>query len=348
MKLRLFLLFTLFLPLFFLACETDFDITSDYQDITVVYGLISQNDSVHYLKINKAFLGKGNALVFAKEEDSMSYHNDLEVKIEELKGEVVTNTFYFDTTTITNKEQGIFYYPEQRVYSAYYEIPSDYSSKTYRLQITNTKTGKVITANTALIYDFSFSTPRPGQPVMNFTSEYAQKIEWKSAKNGKRYDVTLRFWFDELLKGNPDTLARYVDWALGTEKSRGISGGQSMELQYKPEGFFNMVNTKIPYKAGNELSEDQVLARLVNRAEVIFDVSGDDLNTYMEVNEPSSGIVQDKPEFTNINNGIGLFSSRFSINTRDFNRPGKVMTIGVPTEQRLMAGELKFIKKPGN
>mgnify|MGYP000872841965 CR=1 FL=1 len=348
MKLRLFLLLTLTLPLFFSACETDFDITADYQDITVVYGLISQNDSVHHLKINKAFLGKGNALVFAKEEDSMSYHNDLEVKIDEVNETGVTNTFYFDTTTITNKAPGIFYYPEQQVYSAYYEMPPDYSSKIYRLQITNKKTGKVVTAETALIYDFSFSTPRPGQPVINFTSEYAQKIEWRSAKNGKRYDVTLRFWFDELLKGNPDTLSRYVDWSLGTEKSRGITGGQSMELQYKPEGFFNMANTKIPYSAGSAISEDQVLARLVNRAEVIFDISGDELNTYMEVNEPSSGIVQDKPEYTNINNGIGLFSSRFSVNTRDFNRPGKVMTIGVPTEQRLMAGPLKFIKKPGN
>ncbi|GAB1405985.1 hypothetical protein MASR1M74_31670 [Lentimicrobium sp.] len=348
MKIRLFLLLTLFSTLIFSACETDFDITADYKDITVVYGLLSQNDSVHYLKINKAFLGKGNALVFAKEPDSMSYHDDLEVIIEEIKNETVTHTIVFDTTTIANKNPGIFYYPEQQVFSAEYEIPSDYGSRTYRLQITNKKTGKVVTSHTPLIYDFSFSTPRPGQPVINFTSEYAQKIEWRSAKNGKRYDVTLRFWFDELIRGSSDTLFRYVDWALGTEKSGDINGGQQMELQYKPEGFFNMANSKIPYKPGSEISEDQVVARLVNRAEVIFDISGDDLNTYMEVNEPSSGIVQDKPEYTNIDNGIGLFSCRLSVNTRDSNRPGKVMTIGVPTEQRLMAGNLKFIKKPGN
>jgi hypothetical protein len=32
----------------------------------------------------------------------------------------------------------------------------------------------------------------------------------------------------------------------------------------------------------------------------------------MEVNEPFEGIVQERPSFTNINNGIGLFSSRFN------------------------------------
>lgn len=348
MKLRFLLLFVLSLPLFFVGCETDFDITADYKDITVVYGLISQNDSVHYLKINKAFLGKGNALEFAKEEDSMSYHNDLEVKMEELNGAAIVQTFYFDTIRIANKEPGIFYYPGQQVYSSYYEMPSDYSSKTYRLLITNTKTGKVISSETALVHDFSISSPRPGQPAINFTSEYLQKVEWKSAKNGKRYDVALRFWFDEVLRGSSDTLARYVDWSLGTAKSRGLAGGESMELQYKPEGFFNMVNAKIPYQPGSGISEDQVLARLVTRAEFIFSVSGDDLNTYMEVNEPSSGIVQDKPEFTNIINGIGLFSSRYTKNTHDLNPPGRFMRIGVPTEERLIAGELKFVKRPGN
>lgn len=348
MKLRIYLLFTLILSLFLSSCETDFDLTADYKDITVVYGLISQNDTMHYLKINKAFLGEGNALEFAKEEDSMSYYNDLEVKIDELKGTEVTNTFYFDTTTITNKDQGIFYYPEQTVYASRYIMPSDNSSKTYRLQITNKKTGKIITAETALIHDFAFSSPRPGQPVIGFNSDFPQKIEWKSAVNGKRYDLSMRFWFEEVHKGSADTISRYVDWSLGAVKSSGILGGQSMELQYQPQGFFTVVNAKIPYKAGDAMSEDQVQSRLVNRMEVIFSVAGDDLNTYMEVNEPSSGIVQDKPDFTNIINGIGLFSSRFTKNTHDSNPPGKFMRVNVPTEERLISGDLKFVKKPGN
>jgi hypothetical protein len=36
----------------------------------------------------------------------------------------------------------------------------------------------------------------------------------------------------------------------------------------------------------------------------------DDFTTFIDVNEPSTGIIQERPEFTNIKNGLGLFSSR--------------------------------------
>jgi hypothetical protein len=41
------------------------------------------------------------------------------------------------------------------------------------------------------------------------------------------------------------------------------------------------------------------------------------MNTYMEVTEPSLSLVQERPPFTNIVNGIGLFSSRFSKKQND-------------------------------
>jgi hypothetical protein len=53
--------------------------------------------------------------------------------------------------------------------------------------------------------------------------------------------------------------------------------------------------------------------RIIGEVDVIAVVGGEDLNTYMELNEPSTSIVQDAKEFTNINNGIGLFSSRYQI-----------------------------------
>jgi hypothetical protein len=31
----------------------------------------------------------------------------------------------------------------------------------------------------------------------------------------------------------------------------------------------------------------------------------------MEVNEPTNSIVQEKPDYTNITNGLGIFSSRY-------------------------------------
>ena len=41
-------------------------------------------------------------------------------------------------------------------------------------------------------------------------------------------------------------------------------------------------------------------------------IGAQDLKTYIDVNQPFSGIVQERPVFSNIDNGVGLFSSRYT------------------------------------
>ena len=111
-----FIILLLFISVFFVSCKTDFDITSEWKDITVVYGLLDQSDSVHLIKINKAFLGDGNALQYATIEDSSSYGNNLEVKLVEKNGTSVVQDIVFDTTSYYPKDSGLFYYPHQLLY----------------------------------------------------------------------------------------------------------------------------------------------------------------------------------------------------------------------------------------
>jgi hypothetical protein len=40
----------------------------------------------------------------------------------------------------------------------------------------------------------------------------------------------------------------------------------------------------------------------------------------MEVTEPSNSIVQDRPQYSNINNGVGIFSARaHAVKTKELN-----------------------------
>jgi hypothetical protein len=57
--------------------------------------------------------------------------------------------------------------------------------------------------------------------------------------------------------------------------------------------------------------EANVKERYTNDVDFIISVAAADLNTYMEVNEPSNSIIQERPEYTNIDNGTGIFSSRY-------------------------------------
>ena len=45
------------------SCKPDVNLTSDYKDVTVVYGLLNPLDQYQYLKIYKGYLTKDNALV---------------------------------------------------------------------------------------------------------------------------------------------------------------------------------------------------------------------------------------------------------------------------------------------
>ena len=51
----------------FSSCETDFDLTGDYQERALIYGLIDplDNGNGHLFRIQKAFLGVSDGLVSA-------------------------------------------------------------------------------------------------------------------------------------------------------------------------------------------------------------------------------------------------------------------------------------------
>ena len=48
------------------SCKQKFNVNADWQDITIVYGILNQGDTLHYIKVTKAFLGPGDALQYAK------------------------------------------------------------------------------------------------------------------------------------------------------------------------------------------------------------------------------------------------------------------------------------------
>ena len=297
------LLVILFTGLLFSACETDIDIIADYEDVTVVYGLLNQ-DSITYLKINKAFLGEGNALIMAKVEDSSNYTEMLDVKIEEWASGNLLNTFQLDTITIDNKEPGLFYNPYQILYKTEEPLNEDFK---YKLIIQAGE--KQVTSETELVHDFSIIKPSAGSAFIKFTYSSESAAEWSSSKNGKRYEVIIRFNFIEKSVDNPDTTYRYIDWFLGTKKSQSLQEGEGMEILYLGESFFNICENNIPSE--DPAKEADVIFRYPGDIDFIFSVAGEDLNTYIEVNEPSNSIVQVKPEYSNIVNGIGVFSARY-------------------------------------
>ncbi len=289
----------------FYSCNKNLNVNADWRDITVVYGLLSQNDDTAYIKVTKAFLGEGDAMQFAKIPDSSSYPDKLDVKLEVWLGNILIDTISFDTITKHNKEAGdsIFYYPDQLVYYS----PTGHldENNTYKLKITHKKTGVVDSATTKLVYSFTVENPDPFIKLVEYIPGHNFEVKFNPAYGGKRYQLLIRFHYLETTSSG--TEFKSFDWMLFNNRQvvnpyeplpEAILAGFAGDI------FYTVV-------AGRIKEDPNVTSRAARGVDYIFSVASEDLNTYMEVTEPSLSIIQERPSFSNIYNGIGLFSSRF-------------------------------------
>jgi len=98
------------------SCNEKIDLLGDYQETAVVYGLLDHADSLHFIKITRAFIGPGSAVDLAQIPDS-SYFNQVDATVTEYVGGVATRAWELRDTLVMNKEiNGAFYGPEQKVY----------------------------------------------------------------------------------------------------------------------------------------------------------------------------------------------------------------------------------------
>ena len=306
MRVIRFILFLVLLSTVFISCNKDLNVNADWKDITVVYGLLDQSADTTYIKITKAFLGPGDAVAFAKIPDSSNYPNNLEVKLYKFLGDFLTDSVLCDTLTIHNKKPyddstSFFYYPDQLMYFTTNKLDENY---TYKLNIRNKKTGKIVSAKTNLVHDFEIGKPvtqasfPPGNPF---------EVSWKPAIEGKRYQLLIRFFYNEYMVVDPKVgFKKSIDWIVFNDiKSPDVPTTQPFDLYFPSDAFYSAVGSKID-------TSSLVDHRTALYCDFIFSVAAGDLNTYMEVSEPSYSLVQEKPAFTNIINGIGLFSSRYN------------------------------------
>jgi hypothetical protein len=308
---KLLLLF-LSIALLLNSCSTDLDVNDEWRETMVVFGLLNQTDTAHYIKINKAFLGQANAFEMASVYDTVNYGNNIIVVINELNNGNVINSFPLTQDTSIAKAGGVFAYPKQVLFKLNQQLNDNYE---YELVVTNSETGKQVKSKTILVKDFTTIQPSAIQTSVNFSLYNNDfNVRFNSAENGKLYNLIVRFYFREINKITNAVTDKYIDLNLGNQQSLNTSGGQEITYTFPQRTLYTFLSSK--------LNPDPTVWRRVGKSsnpdtqlDFIVTVAAEEFFTYMEVNSPSSiTTLQDKPIYTNIENGIGLFSSRYKQN----------------------------------
>jgi hypothetical protein len=310
------------LPLLFLvilfttSCDNTVQMTSDWEETTIVYCLLNPEDAVSYIKVNKAFLGEGNALVMAAIRDSSEYGDGVSVSLEKYFNGKLVETIVFEPTEIDNKEDGDFYNPYQTVYAANTlgKIENVYNSDSsflYKVVVKNLS-GVIVSAETKVVGN-ELEVRKPVTPgdgrlaPISFinTSVGSTSIAFNPVDKGYLYKITGEFFFKEIIDG--DTIDRSIKWNNMRSLTAGaINSSGYFEFSLRSSGFYTLVKDNVPY--ADATKENKVTKRRAGNFVLYFNIATEDYYHYSNLNV--SGYNTDVVTYTNVNNGLGVVAAR--------------------------------------
>lgn len=298
--------------LFATSCDDEFNPNGDWQETMIVYGLLDQDDDTTWVRVQKCYLSDEDMTAMTRIMDSSNYREgDLDVKIVEWNARKIGTTDNLEKTTetgvvfdfaykeITGKDGGEFYSDRQPVYFCRTKdrLKTD---KVYELRITNTKTGKTATSETSLLGDLSSTGMMPisinnNSSTFNFSNGKCT-LRWASGERARIYQPIVRFFYQYV--GDDSTM--YVD------VKQNIIYNNNNQMSLSSSLTLNSYASEI-----SKLVTDHTSQKIIGDSVTIYmDMGNDDLRDYLAASKEPSTLVQERPHYTNINGGLGIFASR--------------------------------------
>ncbi len=289
------------------GCSNDFDLTEDWKDITVVYGLLDQSQPVQYIRVEKAFLDPTtSAISIAQIADSL-YYDNITVELRAFRpngsgGSIYTLQRVNAEDEGFTREDGIFATSPNYLYKLEEPIDEDF---TYRLVIIKDDES-TIEAETRICEDFDITSPFDVTVPMRFDLERDQPttFRWSSTTNAKFYNAKILVEISEAPTSDPsNTTNRKLVWNITDNIKPNDNGLVSLAI---PGSSF--------YDFMRESLEPGFNRQLIG-IELLVGSGAADLLNYTEIGQVNSGVTGADlvPTYTNLegDNVYGVFSSRY-------------------------------------
>lgn len=321
-----------FVALLFNSCKNDLNILAPYKESVSVYGLLNAQEGRQYIRINKVFLGEGNAYQMAQIPDSVNYKSgELTVTLQRFvygnNSPQLTTVGNATRTAITLKDtlihtQSGTFTTSQRLY---YTDDKLHAYGDYRMTITNNHTGKVFTSKAAMVdstilppgnfsqplglyyYPIAYNPNNPAWYYLDYSNpDVLRKIRFYSVPGAREYQPVMRFHYLDSIVGGAVT-HKYIDYKFYTVTSADLSGGELLEVSFFMAEFYALLYNKLI----DETNNNPNLVRRAIKMDFIVTSIAQDFYDFLKISAPSTSVAQDKPAYTNIDGGgYGIFSSR--------------------------------------
>ncbi len=287
------------------SCDNDVDLTADFRDIPIVYGMLNKEDSINYIRIQKAFLPEDgeSALDVALNPDSLYYAN-LDVRLER-----VDNGDSYTLERVDGEDEGIVkgegVFANQPNYLYKLVLPAGeelVEDRQYELKLNRGDNLPVVTALTTIVGDPSFAFPsQVGQLNIRYRD---LGITWRKAPAAVFYDLKMQIYYLEEDASNPGSFnEKSIIWNIA-DNIVSNSGSNSVNYDVPGEGFYQFI--------GASLDDNEGFDRIFLSFDFILDAGGEEIFEYINIGEANTGITSSQviPTYTNLSEGFGVFSSR--------------------------------------
>jgi hypothetical protein len=299
------LLSLLFLSLVLSSCSNDFDLFTEREEIPVVFGLLSRADSVHYVRLERAFLDENrSAFLVAGEPDSIYYEN-AEVRLIDPAG---FQPFVLERVNLAEadfpRDEGYFPSDPNFLYAIHADEINLRGGEVYQLEVVVDEE-VIARADARVIPDLIIRTPMSGQSL-NYQGTVQRPIRWDATPGVEFFNLRLFIRYDERnFQNGGDFEPKVVVWNLANRTQNNI---------------FRLRGNEFLEFLSNAIEDNPNVLRRMRGIDIRLDAGGEELFNYVNVGLANTGITasQEIPIYTNIEGGLGVFSSVNHVILPDF------------------------------
>lgn len=277
------------------ACSTEIDVNAPNLNVPIVYCLLDTEDSVQYLKLNKTYLLTSAAALTPPEPDSQYFEGEVQVVLERWQGNKPVELIEFVKTDEVPKNPGFFPHSRNTLYKAETRISSDAK---YMLSIYIRDKEEIVHGYTQTIGPLKVVDPMDLEiRKVSLNNGVNYTARWQPVEHAGIYQVVLRFHYAET--HNEVRTEKYFDWPQSFTSP--VSNLDYLSKEISGSRFFYILADSVPDQPDVE--------REALGVDFFILSGGEEIKFYIESTQPSSGALMERPVYTNVVNGIGIFSS---------------------------------------
>ncbi|WP_373550292.1 DUF4249 family protein [Haliscomenobacter sp.] len=287
------------------ACTTDFDLEGDFESLPVVYAFINKQDTAHYVRVERSFLtAGGDATQQALDPDNLYFPNAV-VELEKLG-----TTQKFVLTRVDGnlegyaREEGPFAKAPNYLYKIKANQLNLKGGEILKVTVTPGEGLTPASAETSVLSDLQ-SLDRPASPVTMVDYNRSITFAWNAPITARLFDLRLRIHYRESTSSNT-FVNKTLEWPVVKDLER---ADEELRVAYTITGeqFYKFLASNIDGTVNRR--------RVFDGFDVLITAGGKEMADFVRISRANLGITssQVSPKYSNVRDGVGVFSSRASL-----------------------------------